>query len=78
MVHTLSNLEYHHFKYAAHRRPGDAHVHFFGTGGFSYGAGIQLVEGDVMVVAYEGYGRPLRNPIRIAASRPEPLRVGVL
>jgi len=78
MVHTLANLEYHHFKYAAHRRPGDAHVHFFGTGGFSYGAGIQLAEGDIMVVAYEGYGRPLRNPIRIAANRPEPLRIGVL
>ena len=31
MCHSLANLEYHHFKYAAHRRPGDVHLHFFGT-----------------------------------------------
>jgi hypothetical protein len=65
MVHTLANLEHHQFKYAAHRRPGDVHIHFFGTGGFSFGAGIRLEEGDVMVVSFEGYGRPLRNPVRI-------------
>jgi hypothetical protein len=68
MVHTLANLEHHHFKYAAHCRPGDAHVHFFGTGGFSYGAGVQLADGDMMIVAYEGCGRPLCNPIRIDSS----------
>jgi len=31
MSHTVANLEYHHFKYAAFRRPGDLHIHFFGT-----------------------------------------------
>ncbi len=67
MVHTLANLEHHHFKYDAHRRPGDAHVHFFGTGGFSFGSGIRLENGDDMVVTFEGYGRPLRNPIHIAS-----------
>src|SRR5262249_27628304 len=29
MSHTVANLEHHHFKYAEHRRPGDAHIHFF-------------------------------------------------
>jgi hypothetical protein len=31
MCHSLANLEYHHFKYAAHRCPGTVHLHFFGT-----------------------------------------------
>ena len=65
MSHSLANLEHHHFKYEAHRRAGDAHVHFFGADAFSFGAGIALEDGDVMVVAFEGFGRPLRNPIRI-------------
>lgn len=65
MSHSLENLEYHHFKYEAHRRPGDAHVHFFGADAFSFGAGVALQEGDEMVVRWEGFGRPLRNPITI-------------
>jgi hypothetical protein len=71
MSHTLANLEHHHFKYEAHRRPGDAHVHFFGADAFSFGAGIRLEDGDVMVVAFEGFGRPLRNPVRIDRREPE-------
>lgn len=71
MVHTLQNLEHHHFKYSAHRTPGAAHIHFFGTGGFSFGAGITLEEGDVMVVWFEGFGRPLRNPLHLDTSAPE-------
>jgi hypothetical protein len=65
MSHTVANLEHHHFKYAVHRRPGDAHIHFFGADAFSFGAGVQLQDGDVMVVAFEGFGRPLRNPLRV-------------
>jgi hypothetical protein len=63
MSHTLANLEHHHFKYEAHRRPGDVHIHFFGADAFSFGAGIQLQDGDLMQVAFEGFGRPLRNPV---------------
>jgi len=37
MSHTLANLEHHHFKYDEHRRPGDAHIHFFGADAFSFG-----------------------------------------
>ena len=48
------------------RRPGDIHVHFFGAAAFSSGDGIRMQCGDVMEIKFEGYGRPLRNPIRIA------------
>ncbi len=65
MVHSLANLEHHHFKYAEHRLPGQAHVHFFGTADFSFGHQVQLQDGDVMEIAWEGWGRPLRNPLRL-------------
>ncbi len=63
MAHSLANLEHHHFKYAAHRRPGDVHVHFFGADALSFGAGVQLEEGDTVEIAFPGFGRPLRNVI---------------
>jgi hypothetical protein len=72
MSHSLANMEHHHFKYPQHRRPGDVHVHFYGAGAFSFGAGVELQEGDVMEIAFAGYGRPLRNPIHIE-ERPEHL-----
>ena len=66
MSHTLANLEHHHFKYVAHRRPGDVHIHFFGADAFSFGEGVALEDGDVMEVSFPAFGRALRNPIRIA------------
>jgi hypothetical protein len=63
MAHSLANLEYHHFKYAEHRQPGQAHIHFFGAAAFSFGAQIELHHGDVMEVAWEGLGRPLQNEL---------------
>ena len=71
MSHALANLEHHHFKYEAHRRPGDAHIHFFGADAFSFGEGIELADGDVMEMELQGFGRALRNPIRIDRSRAE-------
>jgi hypothetical protein len=68
MCHSLQNIEHHHFKFEAHRRPGDVHVHFFGTDCLSYSDQIRLQDGDVMEVAVDGYGRPLRNPLRICKS----------
>jgi hypothetical protein len=65
MCHSLANIEHHHFKYDAHRRPGDAHIHFFGADSLSFGDGIELQDGDVMLVAFKGFGRALRNPVRI-------------
>jgi hypothetical protein len=64
MCHSLANLEHHHFKYSAHRQAGDAHVHFFGAGAFSFGE-VTLQDGDIMEIAFEGFGHPLRNPIRV-------------
>jgi hypothetical protein len=67
MSHSLANMEHHHFKYPQHRRPGDVHIHFYGAGAFSFGAGIELKEGDIAEISFEGFGRPLRNPVRIEA-----------
>lgn len=75
MCHSLQNMEHHHFKYQAHRRPGDVHVHFFGTDRLSFGSGVHLENGDTMQIAFEGFGRALRNPIRIDASTPSLIEV---
>jgi hypothetical protein len=65
MSHTVANLEHHHFKYPAHCRSGDVHIHFFGADAFSFGDGIVLADGDVMEIELAGFGPPLRNPLRI-------------
>lgn len=65
MCHSLANLEHHHFKFEGHRRPGDLHVHFFGACSLSFGAGIQLADADVMDISFAGFGRSLRNPLRV-------------
>lgn len=78
MCHSLGNLEHHHFKYEEHRRPGDVHIHFFGADAFSFGAGVTLEHGDVAVVAFEGFGRPLRNPVRIQRGEILPVEVRAL
>ena len=75
MSHSLENMEHHHFKHDAHRRPGDLHIHFFGAAVLSFGEGIELNDGDVMQVSFTGFGRPLRNPVRIIGA--EETLVGV-
>jgi hypothetical protein len=65
MCHSLANIEHHQFKYASHRIPGHAHIHFFGADAFSFGDGVQLQSGDVMSVYFDGFGRPLRNVVAI-------------
>jgi hypothetical protein len=75
MCHTLANLEHHHFKHDCHRRPGDVHVHFYGADRLSFGDGIALEDGDVMVVRFEGFGRALRNPVRVAPRSDRPIEV---
>lgn len=76
MCHSLRNIEHHHFKFATHRRPGDVHVHFLGADCLSFGDGIELRDGDVMQVRFEGFGRALRNPVRV--EREAAKRVAVL
>ncbi len=75
MAHTLANLEYHHFKYPDHRQPLQGHVHFYGTGAFSFGVGIKLQTGDEMKVHWEGMGRMLVNAIEIAENKEEFVQV---
>lgn len=65
MCHSIANLEAHHFKYRAFRRPGAAHVHFFGTATLSFGDGVKTRHGDVFEIESAVFGRPLRNELRI-------------
>jgi len=78
MCHSLRNIEHHHFKYAGHRRPGDVHVHFFGADCLSFGEGVELQDGDLMHVRFEGFGRPLVNPLRVAARETSLVTVSAL
>jgi hypothetical protein len=61
MTHSIANLEHHHFKYARFRRPGDVHVHFFGTATASFADGIATRPGDVFEIEAEPFRLPLRN-----------------
>ncbi|MEZ0496078.1 AraD1 family protein [Sphingomonas sp. IW22] len=67
MSHYLSNLEHHHFKYDLFRRPGDIHVHFFGTATLSFSDGIETREGDVFEIEAAPFTLPLSNPLARAA-----------
>ena len=78
MCHSLANIEHHHFKYEAHRRPGDIHIHFFGTDCLSFSDGIKMQDGDVMQVSIDGFGRPLRNPLRVAGTKAQLISVKAL
>lgn len=63
MTHTIANIEHHHFKYSAFRRPGDIHCHFFGTATLSFAAGVTTQPGDVFEISSPLFGQPLRNPL---------------
>lgn len=75
MAHSLRNLEYHHFKFELHRRPGDVHIHFLGAHSLSFGQGIRLKNGDIMSVQFEGFGRPLQNPVMVTSEKQAPIEV---
>ncbi|MCE5972573.1 GguC protein [Sinirhodobacter sp. WL0062] len=66
MSHSIANLEHHHFKYAPFRRPGDLHVHMFGTATLSFGAGIKTEPGDVFEISAPAFGLALKNPLQVA------------
>lgn len=72
MCHSLENLEYHHFKYAQFLRPGDAHVHFFGTATLSFADGVKAQPGDTFEISLDAFGEPLRNGIRVHAVAIQP------
>jgi len=71
MAHSIANLEAHHFKYELFRRPGDVHVHFFGTATLSFSEGVKTEKGDVFEIQSDIFGLPLRN--RLGAEKaPKP------
>jgi hypothetical protein len=69
MSHSLANLEAHHFKYDQFRRPGDIHVHFFGTATLSFSDGVRTEPGDVFEIEAAPFTLPLRNPLILAAEQ---------
>jgi hypothetical protein len=75
MCHSLSNLEHHHFKFAGHRQPGSVHIHFFGANALSFGEEIVLHEGDIAEIRFDGFGRPLRNPVHEEVKLLKPVHV---
>jgi hypothetical protein len=67
MSHSIANLEYHHFKAASARRPGDVHLHLFGCDASSGAAGVAIQDGDIFEIDAPVMGRPLRNEVRFEA-----------
>ncbi|MCS2608301.1 AraD1 family protein [Halomonas dongshanensis] len=70
MAHSLANLEHHHFKYAGFRRPGDVHVHFFGTATLSFADDIKTQAGDRFEISIPAFGKALRNPLEQETKEP--------
>ena len=68
MCHGIGNLEHHHFKYDLFRRPGDVHVHFFGTATLSFSDGFRTQEGDVFEIEAAPFALPVRNPLTRAVA----------
>ncbi|MGH8195537.1 MAG: AraD1 family protein [Woeseiaceae bacterium] len=63
MSHSIGNLEHHHFKYAMFRRPGDVHVHFFGTATLSIADGIRTRPGDLFEIEAPPFRLGLHNSL---------------
>jgi hypothetical protein len=75
MCHSLANLEWHQFKYAQFRRPGDIHVHFFGTATLSFSDGVKTEEGDEFEIEASPFALPLRNRLVRSAERQPAVRI---
>jgi hypothetical protein len=75
MSHHVRNLEHHHFKYDLFRRPGDLHVHFFGTATLSFADAIKTRPGDVFEIEAQPFLLPLRNPLKIVAAPAPGVRI---
>jgi len=76
MSHTVANLEHHHFKYGLFRRPGDVHVHFFGTATLSVADNIVVEPGESFEIESPLFGPALRN--RLARVEAAPVTVKAL
>lgn len=76
MCHSLANCEDHHFKYSAHRVPGDIHLHYFGTSKLSFGQRDWTYQnGDVIRIEAPGFSAPLVNVVERHASDNTPVQV---
>lgn len=74
MSHSIANLERHHFKYGLFRRPGDVHVHFFGTATLSFAESVRTRPGDVFEIEAPPFHLPLRNPLAVVPAPPVAVR----
>jgi hypothetical protein len=73
MSHTVANLEHHHFKYDLFKRPGDVHVHFFGTATLSFADGISVAPGETFEIEAPAFGPALRNTLTVSDSASTPV-----
>jgi hypothetical protein len=73
MSHGVANIEHHHFKYDVFRRPGDIHIHFFGTATLSFAQSVKPVPGDIFEIEAEPFVLKLSN--RLAVSESNDVRV---
>ena len=64
MCHSLENLEFHHFKYATHRCPGDVHLHFFGTATLSFADEVRTRPGDIFEIDLRQWGHRAQSAAR--------------
>ena len=74
MSHSIANLEHHHFKYGLFRRPGDVHVHFFGTATLSFSDEVHCEPGDVFEIRGDAFRLPVRNRLEVGAAQPVEVR----
>ena len=68
MSHTIANLEHHHFKYGLFKRPGDVHIHFFGTATLSFADSVSVQAGESFEIASPQFGPALRNRLAVHAA----------
>ena len=78
MCHSVRNLEHHHFKYPAFRRPGDVHLHFLGAGTLSFVDGVETRDGDRFEIHMEAFGAPLINTVQSERQTPAQVAVEIL
>ena len=64
MSHSIGNIEFHHFKYDQFLKPGDVHVHYFGTATLSFADGIKVDASCRFEISAPPFGRALVNGIR--------------
>jgi len=69
MSHTIGNLEYHHFKYGLFNRPGDVHIHFFGTATLSFADSVNVQPGETFEIESPAFGPALRNKLAVQSSQ---------